>query len=659
LLSLPIDAPIGADIRSYLNLNDSIIEVDFTPNRGDCLGIAGLAREIGVLTRSTVTMPLRSQVKASIDDEFPIHVSAPRACPRYLGRVIRGINPQATTPLWLREKLRRGGIRSLGPLVDVTNYILLELGQPMHAFDLAHLHGKIEVRFARQAEVMRLLDSSEVVLDEDTLVIADDTKVLAIAGVMGGEETGVGEDTRDVFLECAFFSPEVLAGCARRYGLQTDSSYRFERGVDFTLQHLAMERATTLLIELVGGKPGPIVEVCNVEGLPKRAPIQLRRARLTRLLGIELPDTEIEDILKRLGAVLEPNAEGWSVTPPTYRFDMALEADLIEDIGRIHGYNHLPSTRPKASMQNTPKPEGRVSIADWRNILVQRGYQEAITYSFVEPKLQAVIDPEHTPVALANPISSEMSVMRTSLWPGLIKAAQHNLNRQQTRIRLFEHGLTYILQDNNIKQEYYITGLLLGDRHPEQWGSQAQSADFYDAKADVEAVLAAGGAGQEFSFAVGEHPALHPGQTARIVRNGATVGCLGMLHPEVSNTLNIDVNVYVFELAAQALADGQVAAFREFSRYPAIRRDLAFVLPQNIPVAEVSAAVRNAAGPLLQTVTLFDLYQGKAIESGLKSIALGLILQDSSRTLTEQDVETVLVQVQTALNAKFGATLRE
>lgn len=659
LMALPADAPVGVDIRSYLNLDDTIIEVDFTPNRGDCLGVAGLAREIGVLNRVAVTALAQTVIKPSIPDQFPIQISAPEACPRYLGRVIRGIEPRAATPLWMREKLRRGGIRSLGPLVDVTNYILLELGQPMHAFDLARLNERIEVRYARRGEALRLLDGRDITLDDETLVIADAATVLAIAGVMGGEQTGVGETTRDVFLECAFFTPEALAGRARRYGLQTDSSYRFERGVDFNQQRQAMDRATALLLELVGGAPGPITEMRHDDHLPTRTAIRLRRARVRRLLGIELPDSEIEDILHRLGATPKPTPEGWEVIPPAYRFDMALEADLIEDIGRIHGYNRLPSTRPKAVMQGVTSPEGQTGIEQWRDVLVQRGYQEAITYSFVEPGLQAAVDPAGTAVALANPISSEMSVMRTSLWPGLLKTAQYNLNRQQARIRLFEYGLTYVYKNNVLEQEYYVGGLVCGSRSPEQWASASTALDFFDTKADVEALLTAGGCLTDFQFLPGQHAALHPGQTACIQRHQVPVGWLGMIHPELANSLELPENTFVFELTARALAVGQLPGFREISRYPAIRRDLAFILPQAVTAAEICASVRDAAGPLLQDLNLFDLYEGKAIESGRKSLALGLILQDSSRTLTEQDVEAVLVQVQTALNAKFGATLRE
>ncbi len=659
LMRLPETAPIGEDIRAYLKLDDALIDVDLTPNRGDCLGMAGIAREVGVLNRCPVTHPHIERIASTGSDTFAVQVSAADGCPRYLGRVIRGIDPAAPTPLWMQERLRRSGMRSLGPVVDVTNYILLELGQPMHAFDLARLDGHLEVRYAASGEQIRLLDGRDVTLDSETLVIADAAKTLAIAGVMGGEGSGVSNATRDIFLECAFFSPEVIAGRARRYGLQTDSSYRFERGVDFELQQVAMERATSLLVELVGGTPGPITEVSNEARLPQRTVIRLRRERVRRLLGIELPDNEVEDILRRLGATLAATPSGWDVTPPSYRFDMAIEADLIEDIGRVYGYNHLPSVRPKASLLGLAQPEGRIGYDAWRQTLVQRGYQEAITYSFVDPKLQAQVDPERVPVALANPISSEMAVMRTSLWPGLLRATQYNLNRQQERIRLFEYGLNYIQQDNVLKQNMYLGAVLCGSRNTEQWGTPATATDFYDGKADVEALLSAGGNLEAYSFVPAVHSSLHPGQTARIERDGRAVGWLGTLHPELAKTLELPENTLLFELDATVLGAGRVPHFAEISRFPAIRRDLAFVVNEDVQAGEICAVARAAAGPLLRDLTLFDLYQGQGIESGRKSIALGLILQDSSRTLLEQDVEAVRAQVETALNAKFGATLRE
>lgn len=659
LMALPADAPVGQDFRAYMDLDDRLIEVDLTPNRGDCLSVAGIAREVAVLNRMAVTAPAYEGIVSGCADVFPVTVSAPESCPRYLGRVIRGVNPQAPTPLWMQEKLRRSGLRSLGPLVDVTNYVLLELGQPMHAFDLARLDGRIEVRYARAGESLHLLDGRELALDIQTLIIADARNVLAIAGVMGGEQSGISDATRDIFLECAFFSPEAIAGKARRYGLQTDSAYRSERGVDFELQHRAMERATQLLLELVGGNTGPVIEVLHTGQLPTRAAIHLRHMYIRRLLGIELPDGEVEDILGRLGASLTRTEAGWDVVPPTFRFDMALEVDLIEDIGRIHGYNRLPSTRPKVAMMAAARSEIRQGPEQWRATLVQRGYQEAITYSFVDPKLQEQIDPAVEAVPLANPISSEMAVMRTTLWPGLLRAAQHNLNRQQPRIRFFEYGLTYIRQFTDLKQDIYLSGVVCGLRYPEQWAVTPAVADFFDVKADIEAVLSPGGCLDEFIFRPGRHPALHPARTAQIFRRESPVGWLGNVHPELAKRLELPEDTILFELAAAAIEERRLVRFREISRYPAIRRDLAFVMPCSVAAVDISESVAAAAGDLLQELTLFDVYEGKGIESGRKSIALGLILQDSSRTLTEQDVEAVLVQVQTALGDKFGATLRE
>lgn len=659
LMRLPATAPVGTDVREFLKLNDTVIEVDLTPNRGDCLGMVGIAREVAVLNRATLKSPVIADIVPGSEEQFPIRVMATEACPRYLGRIIRGIKSDAVTPLWMQEKLRRGGLRSLGPVVDVTNFVLLEFGQPMHAFDLAQLDRHLEVRFANTGERLRLLDGREMFLDSETLVIADATKLLALAGIMGGEQSGVSNTTENIFLECAFFSPEAIIGRARRYGLQTDSSYRFERGVDFQLQHQVVERATALLLEIVGGVPGPISEHTRSDALPACAPIHLRRSRIKRLLGIDLPDLEVEDILQRLGVGLTVVDDGWHAVPPSYRFDMSLEADLIEDIGRIYGYNRLPSLRPKASMLGMPVPEGLSTVQDWREILVQRGYQEAITYSFVDPKLQQRIDPETSPVALANPISSEMSVMRTSLWPGLLKVAQYNINRQQTRVRIFEYGLNYINQHTELKQEYYIGGLVCGSRFPEQWGILQGDIDFYDIKADVEALISVATEASEFSFIADRHPGLHPGQTARILRGATPIGWMGKVHPELVSTLELPESTFLFEIAAGPLSQGSIARFDGISKFPAIRRDLAFILPQAVISADICQEVRRSAGELLQNLILFDLYQGKAIESGLKSIALGLILQGSSRTLTEQDVEAVLVQVQAALNAKFGATLRE
>ena len=659
LMALPTDAPVGSDVRTYLGLDDQCIEIDLTPNRGDCLGLAGIAREIGVLNRCVVTAPAMEPVPATIDDTFPVRVSAPEDCPRYLGRVIRGIDPGAATPLWMQEKLRRGGIRSLGPVVDVTNYVLLELGQPMHAFDLACLSGGIEVRQAREGEQLTLLDEKVISLDADSLLIADADKPLALAGIMGGAGSGVSDTTDSLFLECAFFAPARLSGRARRYGLHTDSSHRFERGVDYQLQHRALERATALLLELVGGQAGPVIEVSSADQLPRVAPIELRAARLQRLLGLRPDDATVEDILSRLGMAVQAGEGGWRVTPPSFRFDIALEVDLIEEIGRVYGYNRLPSSAFQAALEMRPVPEERVPLSRLRRLLVGRGYQEAVTYSFVDPEIQRLVDPEQAPVPLANPISSELSVMRTSLWPGLLRTLQHNLNRQQKRVRLFEHGLSYIKQGNELKQENYIGGLVSGALVEEQWGEPERAADFFDLKADVEALLALGGRGADYRFVPGCHPALHPGQCAEIQRDGKRVGWLGGIHPELARALDIESKTFLFELHSATVADGRAASFREISRFPSVRRDLAIVVDEAVSALALQEAIQEACGEQLQELRLFDVYRGKGVEKGRKSIAFGLILQESSRTLTDAEVESVAQRVVDRLNQNFGATLRD
>ncbi|MDX1697552.1 MAG: phenylalanine--tRNA ligase subunit beta, partial [Thiohalobacterales bacterium] len=565
LMELPAGAQAGQRITDLLGLDDTLIELDLTPNRGDCLGIEGIAREVGTLTRTALTGERIEPVAATIDDVFAVDVAAPAACPRYLGRVIRGVDAAAVTPLWMQERLRRSGIRSLGPLVDITNYVLLELGQPMHAFDLARLSGGIHVRFAGEGETLTLLDEREVQLDAGTLVIADDEQALAIAGVMGGLASGVAESTTDLFLECAFFSPEAIAGCARKYAMHTDSAHRFERGVDPGLQARATERATALLLEICGGSAGPVIEVKSDAHLPAAAPIELRKARIRRVLGMLPEDAEVTDILTRLGMHIHEHDDArWQVTPPGYRFDIAIEADLVEEIGRVYGYNRLPSIPLTGTLEMPPLDESARSIDDYCDILVARGYQEAVTYSFVDPDLQRQVNPSLTPIPLANPISSEMAEMRTSLWHGLIAAMQHNVNRQKTRVRLFEHGLRFRSENGSTHQETMLAGIASGSRLPEHWDGQGMGADFFDMKQDIEALLAF--AGRTLDFTRAEHAALHPGQSARIRDGERTVGWLGRIHPRLAAGLDLDPGTCLFELEYTALSRGRLARFRPISR---------------------------------------------------------------------------------------------
>jgi phenylalanyl-tRNA synthetase beta chain len=659
LMELPPETRTGEDISVALGLDDALIDIDLTPNRGDCLGIEGIAREVGTLTRCPVTAVEIGEVQPSIPDSLAIEVRAPDACPRYLGRIIRGIDPKASTPLWMQERLRRSGLRAIDPVVDVTNYVLLELGQPMHAFDLAQLAGEVSVRYAVEGEQLTLLDERAVTLDAETLVIADQVKPLAIAGVMGGIHSGVGETTTDIFLECAYFSPEVIAGRARKYAMQTDSAYRFERGVDPALQPRAVQRATALLVAITGGQPGPVCECSDPRYLPQRAPISLTRDRIKRLLGLVPDASVVSDILERLGMAVSAREDGWQVTPPSFRFDIATEPDLIEEIGRVYGYDRLPSQAPVGALEMHACEETNVTVDRIAEGLVDLGYQEAITYSFVEPTLQRALNPDLKPIALENPISSEMSVMRTSLWPGLLSALRYNLNRQTSRLRLFEYGLRFYLQDNDIKQDIVIGGVLSGDRYPEHWSGKSGPVDFYDARHDIETILAITGRTNEYRFVRGEHPALHPGQTARIRRDDRDVGWLGRIHPMIAGRFDLDTDSYLFEFEYAAVQGGVLVQFQELSRYPSIRRDLAIVVDLEVTAAELETDVRKSAGALLKEMVIFDVYQGKGIETGRKSVAFGLILQDSSRTLTDDDVEVVVSRVIESLNKKFGAALRE
>ncbi|TLM77691.1 phenylalanine--tRNA ligase subunit beta [Microbulbifer harenosus] len=658
---LPADAPTGTDLREYLLLDDSAIEVDLTPNRSDCLGVAGIAREVGVLNRCAVTEPAIDPVVATIDDSFPVSLMAEDACPRYVGRVIRNIDITAVTPLWMQERLRRSGLRSIDPVVDVTNYVLLELGQPMHAFDLAKLSGGIRVRMAEQDEKLTLLDEQEVQLKADTLLIADEKGPLAIAGIMGGLDSSVTENTKDIFLESAFFSPLAIAGKARSYGLHTDSSHRFERGVDYRLQEKAIERATKLLLDIVGGEPGPVHLREVAEAMPAECRITLRRARVKTGLGIDLADSEIVEILTRLGLEkLSASEEGWSFLVPSFRFDISIEADLLEELARVYGYNRIPSVSFNAALDVVPRAEAAVAQSRLEQTLLARGYQEAITFSFIDRDTAARFDPEVDPVALQNPISAELSVMRSTLMAGLVKALQYNLNRQQDRLRLFETGLRFVPGQSlaELKQERMIAGLIYGTRHPEGWAGSKDLVDFFDIKADVEALLAHYDAGAEFSFAPAKHPALHPGQCAQVLRKGVAVGYIGALHPQLQQAYDLPKSAYVFELSLDGLGQAVIPSFSPLSKFPEVRRDLAVLADAQTPVGELAQAAVEAAGEFLTDFNIFDVYQGKGIDFNRKSVAMGLTFQHPSRTLNDEEINAAVEAVVRQLEQKYNASLR-
>ena len=622
------------------------------------MGIAGLAREVGVLNKAEVTAVSCGEVTQSITDTFPVEIQAKQQCPRYMGRIIKGVDLSKPTPIWMVERLRRSGIRSIDPVVDVTNYVLLELGQPMHAFDLNRLQGGICVRLADAGEKLTLLDGQEIELTNDSLVIADKEKPLALAGVMGGEDSGVNADTQDLFLESAFFDPIAIAGKARSYGLHTDSSHRFERGVDFELQRNAMERATALLVDIVGGDVGPIIEELSTEQLPHLPSIQLRRDRINRVLGCDIPDMEVEDIMGRLGMDIVSTESGWHIVPPSYRFDIRIEVDLIEELGRIWGYNNLPTSLPVLEAFAPKREESHVSVSSLKQVLVDRDYQEVITYSFVDKKYIELLTPAQQSVSLANPISSDMSEMRTTLWAGLLKTLSHNINRQQHRVRLFETGLAFLPGDE-LQQENRMAGLIYGGSSEESWFGKTQPVDFYDLKGDVEALLQLTGGGEKYEFEAAQHEALHPGQCAAIKSGNKIAGFVGSLHPSVQKTLDIPQKVFLFELVLSEIQRRSLPQFKELSKYPEVRRDFAVIVDDKISSQAILKNVRDSAGSLLTDLVLFDVYQGDNLEAGKKSIAFGITLQDPNRTLQDEDVNPLVEKMISSLKETFNVTLRE
>ncbi|OOZ34961.1 phenylalanine--tRNA ligase subunit beta [Solemya velesiana gill symbiont] len=659
ILELPTDAPVGTDIREYLALNDQTIEVDLTPDRGDCLGMSGIAREVGVINRSPVTPPAIESVDASHAERFPVKLEAPEACPRYTCRIVRNIDPKAQTPLWMQERLRRSDLRPIHPVVDITNYVMLELGQPMHGFDLRELDSEIRVRMAGQGEKLTLLDGSEIELRDDTLVIADASRPVAMAGIMGGEHSGVADDTVDVLFESAFFTPTAIIGKSRSYGMHTDSSHRFERGVDPQLQINALERATQLLLDIAGGEAGPIVEEASEAHIEQRPEILLRREQVAKILGVEIDDETIVDILTRLEMQVESAEEGWKVTAPSCRFDISIEVDLIEEIGRIYGYTEIPLKRTAAATVMEGEPEVTFNLHRAKQTLVDRDYQEAITYSFISPEMHDLLDPGHGTVELANPISADMSIMRTSLWPGLLQTATYNQSRQQARVRVFESGLRFVQEEEQITQDPMLAGLVTGPAVAEQWSDAARNVDFFDLKADLEAVLTLTGTPGACEFVAAEHPTLHPGQSAQVLRDGEIVGWIGMLHPGIEGKLDLAGNTYLFEIRLDNKLEGTLPAFRPLSKFPSIRRDIAVVVEESVEFSSVKQCVKRAAPETLKDILIFDVYTGEKVDSGRKSLALGLILQESSHTLTDEEVDSVVARVLAALSDDLNAQLRD
>ncbi len=662
IIELPQNAPVGTNLRDYLTLDDNTVEISLTPNRADCLSITGIAREIGVVNKLAVNTPHFESVKATITDKVDIQLHAPEACPRYLLRVVKNVNVQAPSPMWLQEKLRRCGIRSIDPVVDVTNYILLELGQPMHAFDAAKVAQPVQVRMAKSGEALVLLDGSTAKLKDNTLLIADQNGPLAMAGIFGGQASGVNAETKDIILEAAFFAPLAIAGRARQYGLHTDSSHRFERGVDFELQRQAMERATALLVEICGGEVGDICEVASDVFLPKLNQVSLRREKLDALLGHHIETETVTDILTRLGLQVSYANDVWQVTSASWRFDIEIEEDLVEEIARIYGYNSIPNKAPLAHLRMREHKEADLDLTRIKTALVDADYQEAITYSFVDPKIQSILHPQQDALVLPNPISVEMSAMRLSLLSGLLGAVQYNQNRQQTRVRLFETGLRFIPDTQaefGVRQEFVLAAVMTGNKKAEHWAGKAESVDFFDLKGDLESILSLTGTRNFVKFVAKSYPALHSGQSAAIMLNGEEIGFIGTLHPNAAKQLGLNGKTVVFEILWQAIATRQVVQAKEISRFPANRRDLAIVVAEGVAASDVLDACREVAGETLTQVNLFDVYQGNGVAEGHKSLAISLIIQDNEKTLEEDDINAVVSVVLSELKQRFNAYLRD
>ena len=659
IISLPADAPAGMALTKFLALPDAVIDLDLTPNRGDCFSVLGVAREVSAKTGCELKNSEVTPVDESIEDVLPVEIPLPEGCPSFAGRLIRNINPNARSPFWLVERLRRAGLRGISPVVDITNYVMLESGQPLHAYDAGLVKGPIRPRLAKKGEKVTLLDESVVEVNPDTLVIADDSGAIGLAGIMGGLSTAVSDKTADVFFEAAFWPQEFMAGKARSYGMHTDASLRFERGVDPNGQARAVERATELLLQISGGDAGPLVHHVAEKHLPVSQAIHLRRGRVALLLGVELDDEIIVSILERLGLDVSEVDDGWNVNPPGFRFDIASEVDLIEEIVRMHGYDEVPELTEIAQSPLQVVTETCVDLERVSDTLIARDYDEAITYSFVDAKSDSAFSGTDSKLILSNPISTEMSVMRSSLLPGLVAAAASNVSRQRDRVRLFEIGKSFHGALDSPGEVVRLAAVACGSALPEQWGSGAQAIDFFDIKSDVEAILELAGNEGDFRYVVANHPALQPGQTADILRGDTVIGYVGKLHPGVAKALELKRDAFVFELDVAIALASAVPIAKPVSKFPAIRRDVAVVVDEKISGEELLEAVTSSVPDLIQGVRIFDIYQGPGIEAGRKSVAISLILQETSRTLTDDDADAAQAAAVQKLRDEFDAELRD
>jgi phenylalanyl-tRNA synthetase beta chain len=664
IMELPESLPLNQNVREALDLDDSVLDVNATPNRGDCMSVFGIARDYAAAQERRYLMGTADPIAPGQNETFPVALDSP-SCPIFASRVIRGVRPDAQSPAWLRERLRRVGINSISAIVDVTNYVMTEMGQPLHAYDLAKLRNGITVRAAKAKERITLLDDKEYELDSEFLVIADASGAIGLAGIMGGRATAISDATTEVLLESAHFVPDAVAGRPRRLGLFTDAAQRFERGVDPTLGAQAIERATALLMSCAGGVPGPVQVTRGQSSAALEAGtwVGLRRERVTRLLGAPVPDDEIHAVLSAISGRVEVTAEGWRVQKPAHRFDIRIEADLIEEVARLRGFDRIAEIHATAPQIVGPSTEARVANERLLFAMADRGYREIISYAFVDPLLQQQLFPDAPSLKITNPIAADLSEMRISLWPGLVHACRENLRRQQTRVRLFEVGSKFVVQKtgqgDQLQEIETLAAIATGARWAEQWGATREAIDFFDVKADVANMLRLTGCEEDFRFEPEALEVLRPGRAARIYRGDKAVGWLGEMHPQVVKALNLPVTAYLFELEIQVAFSAKVLEFKKISKFPSVRRDLAIVVDESLPLAVLQENVTVSASGLLSELRVFDVYRGPGIETGRKSIALGLILQDSSRTLTDVDADAVVTAVVARLRDVLSATIRD
>ncbi|BAH83269.1 phenylalanine--tRNA ligase subunit beta [Candidatus Ishikawella capsulata] len=661
IIELPENAPISTNIREYLKLDDNIIDIKITPNRADCLSILGIAREIAILNKTSIIEPNISPVKATTKEIFPIYVTFPASCPRYLSRVIQGININAHTPLSIKEKLRRSGIYAIDPVVDITNYVLLELGQPMHAFDLDQINENIFIRMAQEGEGFVLLNGNIIKLHSDTLVVSDIKKILALAGISGGQQASINKYTKNIILECAYFNPLAIIGRARRYGLNTNASHRYERGVDPELQYKAIERATQLILDICGGKAGPIIDKTHQDLLPLRITINLRRSKLDNVIGYSIENQLVISILQSIGCEVTQYGDQWTTVVPSWRSDLTIEEDLIEEVARLYGYNNIPNRPIKINLVMGKHNGSKISLRRVKELLVDKGYQEAITYSFVNPKIQTLLHPNEEAIIIPKPISKEMSVMRLSLWTGLVSAVLYNQNRQQSYIRLFETGLCFIPDKNNnlgIRQEFMIGGILTGSYYKENWDHNNHFFDFYDLKGDLESVLELSNKLNDIEFRPSKNPALHPGKSAGIYLREHQIGLIGEISPILAHQLNINNSTFIFELIWDRIIDRISPKARDISRFPANHRDICVIVPETVPAGDIIKVCKKVNIDQIIDVKIFDVYHGNNINKGYKSLAISLIIQDSNGTLEEKEIMATVSRCVAALEKKFQAILR-